>query len=161
MYNFPEKYDQISPPYNLKPTIRLQNNQLREQEILREIARIVSISSPGPFISNLIHLSFIYRSSAVPSTASLIADYEKKQELARNIQKVKKQIMPIGVVSMIKDPAVKCDFETSLGPLPIEKTFNVTNSIPSKRRQFGRNDAEAPMLNIQKIKSSYYKYIKE
>ena len=98
----------------------------------------------------------------MPSTASLIADYEKRQELKRNIQKVKKQMLPIGVVSMIKDPAVKCDFETSLGPLPIERPFNATASVPSKRRPFGRNaDDEAPMLNIHKIKSSYYKYIKE
>ena len=70
-------------------------------------------------------------------------------------------MMPIGVVSMIKDPAVKCDFETSLGPLPIERPFNATASVPSKRNPFGRNDAEPQMLNIQKIKSSYYKYIKE
>ena len=103
----------------------------------------------------------MFRSSAVPTTASLIADYEKRQELKRNIQKVKKQMMPIGVVSMIKDPTVKCDFETSLGPLPIERPFNASASVPSKRRQFGRNEPEAPMLNIQKIKSSYYKYIKE
>ena len=69
--------------------------------------------------------------------------------------------MPIGVVSMIKDPAVKCDFETSLGPLPIERPFIASAALPSKRRQSGRNEGEAPMLNIQKIKSSYYKYIKE
>lgn len=96
----------------------------------------------------------------MPTTASLISDYEKKLYLKRNIQKVKKQMMPLGVVSMIKDPAVKCDFDTSLRPLPIERPFNITASVPSKRKQFGRNDDEAPMLNIQKIKSSYYKYIK-
>ena len=71
--------------------------------------------------------------------------------------------MPLGVVSMLKDPAVKCDFETSLGPLPIEKPATASASVPSKRRApgGGRNDAEASMPNIQKIKSSYYKYIKE
>ena len=92
----------------------------------------------------------------MPSTASLKVDYQKKLELARNIQKVKK--MPLGVVSMLKDPAVKCDFETSLGPLPIEKPATASASVPSKRRPPG---AEASMPNIQKIKSSYYKYIKE
>ena len=57
---------------------------------------------------------------------------------------------PIGVV---KDSAIKCEFEKSLKPLSF---------TPQIHRSVTKNvsvmESEAPIVNINKIKGSYYNY---
>ena len=59
----------------------------------------------------------------------------------------------MGVVKMIKDPAVKCDLESSLKPLPVSpRAYHVTKNAST----IGN---EAPTFNVHQIKSSYYNYV--
>ena len=52
--------------------------------------------------------------------ASLKAEYERKQQLSTKISKfANNKRNPIGVVSMVKNPAIKCDLDESLQALPL------------------------------------------
>ena len=57
---------------------------------------------------------------------------------------------------MIKDPAIACDLDSSLLPLP-----NSPDGMAFTRNSSTFEDFDAPKINFEKVKSAYYKFIQK
>ena len=63
---------------------------------------------------------------------------------------------PIGVVKMIKDPAIKCEIETDIKVLPVSPPCRAS-SITKNLNNVIENET-SPTVNIHSIKNSYYNF---
>ena len=114
-------------------------------------SKFLSIPCLSSFYTNI----FLFRTCLVPSSAALKADYSKKVELSKKIRKACRN--PIGVVRMIKDPALKCELETSLQLLPVSPRNE--SSLTKNAVLIGATPESKPSVNIHSVKSSYYNAI--